>query len=598
MRFHHQYILVTLAFLAATMIPVSAFADDGPAFYGAVHQTWIKPSPGNPGAEFGNIVAMDGDTLVVGARHDSVTVGVNPVYYAGAVYVYVLEDNTWSLQGRLRASDAQAYDLFGSSVDIDGDTLIVGAVGNDSIDENDEDAPDMGAVYIFTRSGDQWQQDTKIEPEDGIEGDNFGNAVSIVGSRIVVAASAKDIGLVPNAGKVYSYYLSGTKWLQSQSVSMSPVGLNSFFGSSLDYDGQRLVVGAQAVSDSGAVYVYYRVGSQWEEEAVIESMVDREGDNFGTSVSIDGQTIVVGAPFSNPNLGGRTITNAGAAYVFHKQGTSWDQEAMLVLENAAAFDHFGQSVSIDDTMIVVGASAQDYFTILRTGSAHVFERNAGEWELQTSIISGEPYMDADFGASLSIDDELIVIGEPGTSTQSQPGTVHLYSLEEGVLPATGFVPGIQAPASNLGQQVIASGQSIQIEIPELSLHTQVVGVQRQGNQWDVNWLTTTVGHLAGTAFPSHIGNTVIAGHVNLPDGSQGPFAAIDQLQWGDEIILQLEGNQLVYEVRSIYTTTPNDLEVLEKSDGYDWVTLITCTNFQEHSNSYSQRVIVEAVRTR
>jgi LPXTG-site transpeptidase (sortase) family protein len=597
MKFHFGRSLVILALITITIIPLHVFANSGSAFYGAVHQTWLKASPSNPGAEFGNVVAMDGDTLVVGARYDSVTKGVDSVYSAGAVYVYVLDNNIWSLQARLSASDAGTYDLFGSSVDIDGDTLIVGAVGSDSIDENGEDAPDMGAAYVFSRSGDQWQQDTKIEPEDGIEGDNFGNALSIVGSRIVVAASAKDIGLVSNAGKVYSYYHSGSKWLQSQSVSMSPVALDSFFGSSLDYDGQRLVVGAQSVSDSGAVYVYYRVGSQWEREAIIESMVDREGDNFGTSVSIDGQTIVVGAPFSNPNLGGRTITNAGAAYVFHKQGTSWEEEAMLVLETAAAFDHFGQSVSIDDTMIVVGASAQDYFTILRTGSAHVFERKAGEWELQTSVISGEPYMDADFGASLVIDDELIVIGEPGTSTQRQAGTVHIYSLEEGVLPATGFVPGIQTQASNLGQQVDAN-QSLHIEIPRLDLQTQVVGVQRQGNQWDVNWLTTTVGHLAGTAYPSHVGNTVIAGHVNLPDGSQGPFAAIDQLQWGDEVILNIEGQELVYEVRQIYTTTPNDLEVLEKSDGYDWVTLITCANFQEHSNSYSQRVIVEAVRTR
>jgi len=598
MKLHFNRIAIILALVSATISPLSVFAYNDSGFYGAVHQTWIKPSPSNPGAEFGNVVAVDGDTMVVGARHDSVTIGVDSIYYAGAVYVYVLEDGVWILQARLRASDAQAYALFGSSVDIHGETLIVGAVGNDSIDENDEDAPDMGAVYVFTRNGGQWTQDTKIEPEDGIEGDNFGNAVAIVGDRIVVAASAKDIGQIIDTGKVYSYYRSGTKWLQSQSVTLAPLAIQSFFGSSLDYDGQRLVVGAQAVSDSGAVYVYYRVGSTWENEAVIESMVDREGDNFGTSVSIDGQTIVVGAPFSNPNIGGRTVTNAGAAYVYHRRGNIWDQEAMLVLDNASAFDHFGQSVSIDDTMLVVGASEQDYYTILRTGSAHVYERKAGEWEMQTSIISGEPYMNADFGASVAIDDELIVVGEPGTSTRNQPGTVHLYSLEEGVLPATGFLPGTQVEASIQKRQIEASGQDIQIEIPKLALQTQVVGVQRQGNQWDVNWLTTSVGHLAETAYPSHIGNTVFAGHVNLPDGSQGPFAAIDQLQWGDEIVLRLDGSELVYEVRQIYITSPNDLDVLEKTDGYDWVTLITCANFQEKSNTYSQRVIIEAVRTR
>lgn len=581
----------------AIMLPQIAYADDSVQLYGAVHQTWITPSPSNPGAEFGNVVAMDGDTLVVGARHDSITRGVDRVYYAGAVYVYVLDDNIWKLQARLGASDADVYGLFGSSVDIDGDTLVVGAVGNDSSDENGNDASDMGAVYVFRRSGGQWDQEAKIEPEDGVTEDYFGNAVSIVGKRIVVAASAKDFGATKDVGKVYSYYRSGSKWLQSQSVTLPKIVKDSFFGSAIDYDGQRLVVGAQSVSDTGAAFVYYRVGSTWAQEAAIEPEEEHVGDNFGAAVSIDGQTIVVGAPFTDPNLGSGAITNGGATYVFRKTPTAWKQEAKLVLDDALAFDHFGQSVQINDTTVVVGATLQDYYTILRTGAAHVYERSAGIWELQSRVISGEPYMNGDFGASLAIDNQRIIVGEPGTSTQNRAGAVHIYSLEAGLLPVTGFAPDTQWQAT-LPQSQYNQSNALQIEIPAFDFQTQVVGVPRQGNSWDVNWLTTSVGHLDGTAYPSHIGNSVIAGHVNLPDGSNGPFVAIDQLQWGDEIIIHLDGHVFIYEVRHIYTTHPYDLDVLGKSDGYSWITLITCTNFQERNSTYSERIIVEAVRTK
>lgn len=580
----------------SVMFSQPVFADG--EHYGAVHQTWLKPSPSNPGAEFGNELAMDGNTLVVGARHDSVTVGVDTIYQSGAAYVYVRDGNSWTLQARLAASDTDAYDLFGSSVAINNNTIIIGAVGSDGTDENDNAAPDMGAAYVFTRSGDQWEQQAKIEPEDGIEDDNFGNAVAIVSERVVVAASAKDFGDIEDAGKVYSYYRSGTKWYQAQSVAAPKTSKDSFFGSSLDYDGQRLVIGAQSENNNtGAAFVYYRVGSTWTQEAAISPESDHTGDNFGASVSIDGETIVIGAPFADPDLGSGEVTNAGAAYVFHKRPSGWYQQAKLLSEDAMSFDHFGRSVEIDDTTIVVGANSRDYYTILRSGAAHIYQRSAREWQFQSEIISGEPYNDADFGSSLALDDSLIIVGEPGTSTQFEAGTVHVYSLEVGILPNTGFNPNVQLETS-LEQPQAGHSDQFEIEISKLNLQTSIIGVPRQDNTWDVNWLTTSVGLLDGTAYPAQVGNSVIAGHLNLPDGSQGPFADIDQLQWGDEIIVYMDGHELTYEVRQIYTTDPHDLGILEKSDGYEWLTLISCANFNEKNETYTKRIIVEAVRVK
>ncbi len=597
MKIHFGRFVTLLALLFTAILPICASANSQVSLYGAVHQTWLKPSPSNPGAEFGNVIAGDGDTLVVGARHDSITVGVDTVYQSGAAYVYVKDGNTWMLQARLAASDAGAFDLFGSSVAIDGDTIIIGAVGSDGTDENDNAASNMGAAYVFIRNGEHWDQQAKIEPEDGVENDNFGNAVAIVGERVVVAASAKDFGTIEDAGKVYSYYRAGTKWYQSQSVSAPLTTSDDFFGSSLDYDGQRLLIGAQGENSIGAAYVFYRLGSTWSQEAKIEPDDDKRGDNFGASVSIDGETVAIGAPFADPDVGSGEITNAGAVYVFHKRPGGWSQQAKLVSESAVAFDHFGQSVKIDDTTIVAGANKQDYYTIIRSGAAHIYERSEGEWQFQSQIISGEPYNNADFGRSLILDDNQIIIGEPGTSTQFETGTVHVYSLEAGILPNTGFTPNVHLETS-LEHPQSGQGDQFQITISKLNLQTSIVGVPRQGNTWDVNWLTTSVGLLDGTAYPAHIGNTAIAGHVNLPDGSQGPFADIDQLQWGDEIVVNLDGNELIYEVRQIYTTNPHDLGILEKSDGYEWLTLITCSNFNEKNETFLKRIVVEAVRVK
>ena len=105
----------------------------------------------------------------------------------------------------------------------------------------------------------------------------------------------------------------------------------------------------------------------------------------------------------------------------------------------------------------------------------------------------------------------------------------------------------------------------------------------------------SAGHLAETTYPTHVGNAVLAGHVNLPDGSDGPFASIGQLQWGDEIILRLDGTSYRYAVRAAYTTDPSNMQIIEDKDGYIWLTLITCAQYDEKTTAFARRVIVEAI---
>ena len=150
---------LTFLLVLTLFFPNPAIAGSGLKLYGAVHRAWLDPSPSNPGAGFGNAVAVSGDTLVVGARYDSVPLGKEPQSYSGAAYVFARSGSTWSQQAYLKGANTDEVDYFGCSVAVSGDTVVVGADGEDSSatgvdgDGSDNSAPFAGAAYTFWRSG-------------------------------------------------------------------------------------------------------------------------------------------------------------------------------------------------------------------------------------------------------------------------------------------------------------------------------------------------------------------------------------------------------------------------------------------------------------
>jgi LPXTG-site transpeptidase (sortase) family protein len=135
-----------------------------------------------------------------------------------------------------------------------------------------------------------------------------------------------------------------------------------------------------------------------------------------------------------------------------------------------------------------------------------------------------------------------------------------------------------------------------LDIPGLSVEASIVGVPREGNEWDVRWLGNAVGYLESTAFPLWNGNTVISGHVSLPGGNPGPFADLHKLKWGNQIFIHANGNAYKYEVREVFQTAPDNLNVLDRSNNYDWLTLITCSQYDPEFKIYKSRTVVVAVR--
>jgi len=368
----------------------------GPNWSLTTQQQKIVASDIQANDNFGYSVAISGDTAVVGAQYEDIG-GTS----AGAAYVFTRSGTTWTEQQKIQASDKQASDFFGYSVAIDGDTAVVGAWYEET------GATDSGSAYIFTRSGTTWTQQQKIVSSDLQAFDQFGASVSIDGDTVVVGATGEDTG-GQQAGAAYVFTRSGTTWTQQQKIQASDIGAGDGFGISVSISGDTVVVGAQLEdtggTDAGAAYVFTRSGTTWTQQAKIQSSDIEANDRFGYSVAIDGDTVVVSAYYED--TGG---TNAGAAYIFTRSGTTWTQQQKIQASDAQAIDQFGWSVSIDGDTVVVGAFAEDTGGT-SAGAAYIFTRDGTTWTQQQKIQASDVQAGDQFGISVSIDGETVVVG--------------------------------------------------------------------------------------------------------------------------------------------------------------------------------------------
>ena len=384
----------------------------------------------------------------------------------GATYPLTI-DPTWVQQASLKASNPGADDLFGVSVAIAGDTIVVGARYEDSCDDGsitnpgDNACTNAGAAYAFTRSGTTWSQQASLKASDSGAADNFGGSVAIAGDTIVVGATGEascDDGSITNpgdnacsnAGAAYVFTRSGTTWSQQASLKASNSGVNDFFGESVAIAGDTIVVGAfyEASCDdgsitnpgddgcayAGAAYVFTRSGTTWSPQASLKASNSGADDFFGYSVAIAGDTIVVGArdeascdDGSITNPGDDACTYAGAAYVFTRSGTTWSPQASLKASNSGTDDEFGSSVAIAGDTIVVGARSEascDDGSITNpgdndctyAGAAYVFTRSGSSWSQQASLKASNSGGYDFFGGSVAIAGDTVVIGATGEAS--------------------------------------------------------------------------------------------------------------------------------------------------------------------------------------
>ncbi len=360
---------------------------------------------------FGQSVGFSWDmsTIVVGSPEDDD--GGND---SGSAYVFVPDGVTWREQAKLTAGDAVANDYFGARVAISetGDTVVIGAPAHDAA------GSDSGAAYVFVRSGETWSQQQKLTASDAAAGDAFGFDVAIDGDTVVVGA-AWDEDRGPQSGAAYVFVRSGTTWSQQQKLTADDAAADDEFGRSVSISLDTVVVGAPYDDDdgaqSGAAYVFLRSGTAWSQQQKLTAADAAAGDTFGTAVSIYGEKIVAGAPLDDD--GG---AESGAAYVFVRSGTAWSQLQKLVAADAVEGAEFGSSLAIGEDFVLLGAPKDPNDTIPEAGSVYGFdhERTTDTYHQQLKITAsdaapGGPFgTGAEFGTSVGLAERGGVVGAP------------------------------------------------------------------------------------------------------------------------------------------------------------------------------------------
>ena len=370
---------------------------------------------------FSRYVSIDGDTMVVGAPKDGGQ-GPGSAYVFTRVTAGDLA-SSWTQVAKLTADDGAASDWFGNSVSIDGDTVVVGA--NDDDDKGSSSG--SAYVFTRLTAGDlasDWTQVAKLTAGDGAAMDRFARALSFDGDTVVIGAYGDDS--LSGSAYVFSRVTAGdlaSGWRQVAKLTADDRAASDQFSVSVSIDGDTVVIGAHYDDDkgdkSGSAYVYTRdtagdLASNWTQIAKLTADDGAVNDNFGYSVSIDGDTMVVGAHYDDDKG-----SNSGSAYVFTRTtagdlASGWTQHAKLTADDGAADDWFGRSVSIDGDTMVIGAT-QDDDKESNSGSAYVFMRvTAGDlasgWTQVAKLTAADGVAGDEFGNSVMIDGDTVVIG--------------------------------------------------------------------------------------------------------------------------------------------------------------------------------------------
>jgi uncharacterized protein (TIGR03437 family) len=434
------------------------------------------------GDQFGTSVSVSGDTAVIGAYYK--TISRNP--QQGAAYVFVQSGTAWAQQQELTAPDGAAADYFGYAVSVSGDTVVIGAYLKTV---NSQYA--QGAAYVFVRSGAVWSLQQELTASDGGVSDWFGSSVSVSGDTVVIGAVQKNGA----RGAAYVFVRSGGVWTQQEELAASDGATWNAFGSSVSVSGDTVVIGAYGHNvNQGASYVFVLSGGAWAQQQELiasdgaggtlsQNGLPEGGDQFGYSVSVSGDTVVIGAWH-------KTISSQyerGAAYVFVSNGGVWSQQQELTASDGAAWNTFGNSVSVSGGTVVIGAEEETPYpgTYEGTGRAYVFTLSSAVWGQQQELAASDGAANDNFGGSVSVSGDTAVIGANGHNLNQ--GAAYVFV---GGQPA---ISGVISAGAFGGFSAAAPGTWVEIYGSNLASSTQ----------------TWTPADFAGNYAPSSLGDVQV-----------------------------------------------------------------------------------------
>jgi predicted amidohydrolase len=300
----------------------------------------------------------------------------------------------------------QAGARFGAAVSVSAETLVVGSPFDDT-----PAGRNAGSAYVFVRSGTEWALQQKLLPSDGAADDFFGISVSISGDTVVIGARLDDTAAGEDAGSAYVFVRSGTTWTEQQKLLAPDGAAGDSFGTSVSVSGDAVVVGAPVADtpggvDAGAAYVFVRSGTTWSEQAKLLAPDGAAGDDFAFSAAMSADTVVVGAPSDDTPVG------EGSAHVFVRSGTAWTEQQEIAASDGGEDDAFGFSVSVFGDTLAVGAFADDTAAGRDAGSAYVFARTGTVWTEQQKLLPADEAAGDYFGYAVSVGEDTLVVGAP------------------------------------------------------------------------------------------------------------------------------------------------------------------------------------------
>ena len=370
---------------------------------------------------FGTSVSVSGDVAVVGATGDGFT-GTNP----GAAYVFRRDGTQWRQEAKLVAKDGTADAMFGNSVFIDGDVIVIGARGDT------DRGTRSGSAYVFRLSSEGWVEEQKLLADDGMASDIFGMSVSVCGDVALVGAHGND-DRGSNSGSAYIFRFDQGVWRQEQKLVASDGAAGDWFGWSVSVSDQAAIIGAVLDDDnglsSGSAYVFRFDGTEWLEEQKLLASDGARNDWFAGSVSISADVILIGADRDDDRG-----SNSGSAYAFRRNGAQWVQEQKLLAGDLSGHERFGVSVFVSGEMAVVGAFLDDDNGV-ESGSAYTYRWQDGDWIEVQKLLAYDGAAGEWFGVSVSASGDIVLIGAPGEGSQR---TNHGAGY---VFPCKDFAPG-------------------------------------------------------------------------------------------------------------------------------------------------------------
>jgi len=440
---------------------IGAVGDDDNGFRGGSAYTFIRNKGGQENWGFeSKLVAPDGAAVRYFGHSVSVSGGLAMVGAplvsgrrgSGSAYIFARNEGEWNFLNKLVPPDGVIDDRFGHSVSISGDRSLVGSPFDD------ENGRHSGSAYIFINDGDLggWNFSRKLLASDGTVGDRFGWPVSISGDIALVGANGDDEkGNDSGSAYIFARNEGGIgNWGVVKKL-VSPENSSNSFGWSVSVSDNVAVVG----EIDEMVYVFVRNEGGEDNWGIKKQLVSPEGgefDSFGQSVSILDDTIIVGAPGNDENGSG-----SGAVYIFVRdkggQG-NWGFERKLVAPDGTAYDGFGRSVSISKGVIIVGASGDDENGRL-SGSAYVFAQDGNSWGFVKKLVPQDGAAFNHFGRSVSISHDVALVGSVGGETRGRNGSAYIFARNTGGSNNWGLVSKLVAPESAVGERF---GESVSI----------------------------------------------------------------------------------------------------------------------------------------